>query len=144
MALTSAFNRARAGPAGPGEGEPGTAPGQPSAGEWPRRAHNSRAMEHQIARNRRRSTVLVISFFVVWAAVGALIGLLAGSGSGAAGGAVIAIILALLVMGWSLTFGRRTVLSLAGAVPADPQRYPELHHVVEALAIGDGIPKPEI
>lgn len=101
-------------------------------------------MEHQIARNRRRSTILVISFFVVWAAVGALIGLLAGRGSGATTGVVIAIFLALLVMLWSLTFGRQTVLSLAGAVPADPQRYPELHHIVEALAIGDGIPKPAV
>lgn len=101
-------------------------------------------MEHQIARNRRRSTILVISFFVVWAAVGALIGLLAGRGSGATTGVVIAVFLALLVMLWSLTFGRQTVLSLAGAVPADPQRYPELHHIVEALAIGDGIPKPAV
>src|SRR5436309_4110861 len=101
-------------------------------------------MEHQIARNRRRSVVLVIAFFLVWAVVGALIGLLAGRGSGAAGGVVIAVILALLVMAWSLTFGRQTVLSLAGAVPADPQRYPELHNIVEALAIGEGIPKPAV
>src|SRR5438105_7837485 len=83
-------------------------------------------------------------FLLVWAAVGALIGLLAGSGSGAAGGGVIALIAALLVIGWSVTLGRRTVLGLAGAMPADPQRYPELHHVVEALAIGEGIPKPDV
>jgi heat shock protein HtpX len=101
-------------------------------------------MEHQIARNRRRSTLLVVSFLLVWAAAGALIGLAAGGGSGAGGGVAIALIIALLVVGWSLTFGRQTVLSLAGAVPADPQQFPELHHVVEALAIGDGIPKPEI
>ena len=101
-------------------------------------------MEHQIARNRRRSVALVFAFFLVWAAVGALIGLLAGQGSGAASGVVIAVIVALLVMGWSFTFGRQTVLSLAGAVPADPQQYPELHHIVEALAIGDGIPKPTV
>jgi heat shock protein HtpX len=101
-------------------------------------------MEHQIARNRRRSAILVVAFLVVWAAVGALVGLLAGSGSGAAGGVAIAVVLALLVMGWSLTFGRQTVLSLAGAHPADPQQFAELHHVVEALAIGDGIPKPQV
>ncbi|HEX6488571.1 MAG TPA: M48 family metallopeptidase [Candidatus Dormibacteraeota bacterium] len=101
-------------------------------------------MEHQIARNRRRSTLLVIAFLAVWAVAGALIGLLAGSGSGAAGGAVIAVIVALLVIAWSLLFGRGTVLALAGAVPADPNRFQELHHVVEALAIGDNVPKPEV
>lgn len=101
-------------------------------------------MEHQIARNRRRSATLVVSFLLVWAVAGALIGLLAGGGSGVAGGVVIAIIVALLVIGWALLFGRGTVLALSGAQPADPERYAELHHVVEALAIGEGIPKPEV
>ena len=88
--------------------------------------------------------MLIGAFVLVWAVAGALIGLLAGGGSGVAGGLVIAVVLALLVMAWSLLFGRGTVLALAGAVPADPQQFPELHHVVEALAIGDGIPKPEV
>lgn len=88
--------------------------------------------------------MLIVLFAVVWAVAGALIGLLTGGGTGVPGGVVIALILAALVAGWSLLFGRGTVLRLAGAMPADPQQYPELHHVVEALAIGDGIPKPEV
>ena len=101
-------------------------------------------MEHQIVRNRRRTAVLVVSFVLVWAIAGAVIGLLAGGGGGAGSGVLIALILALLVIAWSLLFGRGTVLALAGAEPADPQLYPELHHVVEALAIGEGIPKPQV
>jgi heat shock protein HtpX len=36
------------------------------------------------------------------------------------------------------------VLRTAGAVPADPAQYQQLHNLVEALAIGDGIPKPAV
>lgn len=101
-------------------------------------------MEHQIARNRRRTVILVISFALVWAVAGALIGIAASGGSGAVSGLLIALVVALLIVGWSLTFGRATVLALAGAKPAEPQQFPELHHVVEALAIGEGISKPAV
>ena len=33
---------------------------------------------------------------------------------------------------------------MAGAERADPQRYRQLHQVVEELAIGEGLPKPEV
>ena len=36
------------------------------------------------------------------------------------------------------------MLSVSGAQPADPNRYPALHNIVEALAIGEGIPKPDV
>ena len=36
------------------------------------------------------------------------------------------------------------VLRTSGAVPADPAQYQQLHNLVEALAIGDGIPKPAV
>jgi hypothetical protein len=36
------------------------------------------------------------------------------------------------------------ILRVSGAVPADPAQYPQLNNVVEALAIGDGIPKPAV
>jgi heat shock protein HtpX len=101
-------------------------------------------MEHQIARNRNRTFVLITCFAVVWAIGGALIGLAAGGGGGAPGGVVIALLIAVLVAGWALVFGRGTVLALAGARPAGPDEFPELHNIVEALAIGDGIPKPEV
>src|SRR5438128_10925516 len=31
-----------------------------------------------------------------------------------------------------------------GAQPADPQQYQQLHNIVQALAIGDGLPLPKV
>ena len=36
------------------------------------------------------------------------------------------------------------ILRVSGAEPADPAQYPQLNNVVEALAIGDGIPEPAV
>ena len=33
---------------------------------------------------------------------------------------------------------------MSGAVPADPAKYPQVHNLVESLAIGEGIPKPAV
>ena len=101
-------------------------------------------MEHQIARNRRHSAILVVGFVIVWAVGGAVIGLIAAGADGAGGGVAIAVVAAMLVMAWAVLFGRASVLAVSGARRADPGQFAELHHVVEALAIGDGIPKPEV
>jgi heat shock protein HtpX len=59
-------------------------------------------------------------------------------------GMVVAGILALLGVMFSLTSGARLVLAVSGARPADPAKYTQFHNIVEALAIGDGIPKPDV
>jgi heat shock protein HtpX len=98
----------------------------------------------------------VVLFFVVWVGIGALVGWVWSAASaqpyGApaptskdiAVGAVIAAVLALIATAFSLRSGTRMVLAVSGAQPADPQRYPQLHNIVEALAIGDGLPKPAV
>jgi len=45
---------------------------------------------------------------------------------------------------FSLRSGASLVLSVSKARPADVQQYARLHNIVEALAIGDGIPKPDV
>lgn len=116
-------------------------------------------MYQQIARNKRRSIVILVLFFAVWAAIGAAIGWLATptrvdpltgvvvsqGGAGAVTGMVIAGLLALAAIGYVLSgAGTKMVLSASGARPADPQQFAQLHNIVEALAIGDGLPKPEV
>jgi heat shock protein HtpX len=94
---------------------------------------------HQIAHNKRMSAVVVVIFMTIWLLIGFLAGLLTRSLAGAITGAVLLAFLALLGAVFSYYFGGATVLAVSGAKPADPQQYPELNHVVEALTIGAGL-----
>ena len=119
-------------------------------------------MYSEIARNRRRSVVVVIVFFVVWLAIGAACGLIFKAAyhpvQGLNGapvttsdgwtpvvvGVAIGALLALAAIVYSLTAGPGLVLRVSGAVPADPNRFHQLNDLVEALAIGEGIPTPAV
>jgi heat shock protein HtpX len=113
-------------------------------------------MYEQIASNKRKTVLYVIIFFAVWLGIGAVLGtIFGGSGTGPSGeaisrtspivaGMVITGILAILGILFSLTSGRNLVLAVSGAHPADPIQYKQLHDIVEALAIGDGLPKPDV
>jgi len=109
----------------------------------------------QIARNKRRAVACVVSFFVVWVGIGALVGWIwavvsrapgtsAPVGGDVAAGVIAAAAFALAGIAFSLRSGTRLVLAASGARPADPTRYLQLHNIVEALAIGEGVPKPEV
>jgi heat shock protein HtpX len=116
-----------------------------------------------IASNKRRSFLFVALFLVIWLAIGAVGGLIykaaaEHSSSNAYGsptptsvgwapvfvGVATGAVLAGLGILYSLTSGTRMVLRVSKAVPADPTQYQQLHDLVEALAIGEGIPKPAI
>jgi heat shock protein HtpX len=120
-------------------------------------------MYSEIASNNRRSIIFIGLFFVIWIGIGVVGGLLFKSLSSrtvinAQGfpqavkyglspifiGMAICAILAIGGILYSLTAGSRMVLRVSGAVPADPVRYQQLHDIVAALAIGEGIPKPEV
>src|SRR5665811_1674066 len=97
-------------------------------------------MYHQIARNKRKSVVVVTAFFIIWAAIGYVIGYIASGVSGGISGIVIAAIVVL----WSLTLGQATVLAVSGAQPVTQQQAPVLYDVVSTLAIGAGLPMPKV
>ena len=120
-------------------------------------------MYSEIASNKRRSVIFVGLFFVIWLAIGAVLGLLfravyrhsVTNGLAPAQptnygwspiiiGMVICGLLAIAGILYSLTAGAGMVLRVSGAVPADPAQYLQLHNLVEALAIGEGIPKPAV
>jgi heat shock protein HtpX len=117
----------------------------------------------EIASNKRRSIVFVALFFVIWIAIGAVLGLLfkavyhaslnhgygptqppSSGWTPVVVGMVICGLLAIAGILYSLTAGAGMVLRVSGAVPADPAQYLQLHNLVEALAIGEGIPKPAV
>jgi heat shock protein HtpX len=112
-------------------------------------------MYQQIARNKRRSIVYIGVFIAVWLGIGVLLGWLAATGTATPGtpapvgadivtGLVLAGALALIGVAFTLRSGTRLVLSVAGAVPADPVRFAPLYDLVSALAIGDGLPMPAV
>jgi len=117
----------------------------------------------QIAANKRRTVIVVVLFFVIWLAIGAAVGFLfkavahpavnpnvenAQQTSYGWGPVIVGVAIgALLAFGgivYSLNAGAGLVLRVSGAVPADPTRYQQLNNLVEALAIGEGIPKPTV
>jgi heat shock protein HtpX len=101
-------------------------------------------MYHQIARNKRKSVIVVAIFFLVWMAIGYGIGWIASGTSGGISGIVIAGILALLAVLWSLTLGQATVLAVSGAQEVTQAQAPVLHDIVSTLAIGAGLPMPKL
>ena len=120
-------------------------------------------MYSEIARNKRRSIIFVGLFFVIWLAIGGVLGLLfravthpsvsTGFGSAkptnlgwtpVAVGIVVGGLLALVGILYSLTAGAKLVLRASGAVLADATQYQQLHNLVGALAIGEGVPKPAV
>src|SRR4029077_21002711 len=102
-------------------------------------------MYHQIAKNKRNSTIVVVLFLAFWLLAGAVIGVIGtGSGAGAIGGAVVLGVLGLGAAAFSYYFGAATVLSVMGAHEADPGQYQQLYNIVQTLAIGDGLPVPKV
>jgi heat shock protein HtpX len=120
-------------------------------------------MYSQIAANKRRSVIVVVMFFVIWLAIGAALGFLFKAVAHPAvnpaienapqtnygwGPVIVGIAIGgLLAFGgivYSLNAGAGLVLRVSGAVPADPAQFQQLHNLVEALAIGEGIPKPTV
>ncbi|HVV39004.1 MAG TPA: M48 family metallopeptidase [Candidatus Paceibacterota bacterium] len=57
---------------------------------------------------------------------------------------VFAVILAIVMNITSYWFSDKIVVSMAGARPAEDAEFPELHNIVENLAITAGLPKPKI
>ena len=114
-------------------------------------------MYSQIEANKRRSVILVCLFFVMWVGIGAACGFIFkvvsaddnfpptnyGLEPVFVGMAICGFLAACGIL-YSLTSGAGMVLRVSGAVPADPTQYAQVHDVVEALAIGDGIPKPAV
>ena len=95
--------------------------------------------------NRRKTLLLVAVFVAFIAALGYLLGYVWGGGS--SGGFLVlpfALGVSALSAVASYYAGDSLVLGMSKAREVSEKEEPELHHVVEALAIGDGLPKPRV
>src|SRR5256886_13905164 len=101
-------------------------------------------MYHQISRNKRNSVIVIVGFLAVWLVAGLIIGWLAYGRGGAVAGAIVLGLLGVGAALYAYYFGSATVLAAMGAQPADPHQYQQLHNIVQALAIGDGLPLPKV
>ncbi|HKW59162.1 MAG TPA: M48 family metallopeptidase [Candidatus Dormibacteraeota bacterium] len=102
-------------------------------------------MYHQISRNKRNSVIVIVGFLAVWLGAGLIIGALAsGQGGGAVTGAIVLGVLGVGAALYAYYFGSATVLAAMGAQEADPHPYQQLYNIVQALAIGDGLPLPKV
>src|SRR5205807_7155389 len=101
-------------------------------------------MYHQISRNKRNSVIVIIGFLAVWLVAGLIIGALGSGQGGAVAGAIVLGVLGVAAALYAYYFGAATVLSAMGAQPADPRQYQQLYNIVQALAIGDGLPLPKV
>lgn len=95
----------------------------------------------EIAANRRRSAVLIISFVVIVAAVGWAFNLVIGGGPV---GLIIALVFTLVSTLTAYWTSDKVALAMSHAQPADPEQYARLHNIVEGLCIASGLQKPRL
>jgi heat shock protein HtpX len=95
----------------------------------------------QIARNKRRTALLILGAIVLLGALGFFLGWLYSTG---VAGLVTALVIATFLSIGSYRYGDRLVLASTRAQEVTPEQEPRLHNVVEGLCIAAGIPKPRV
>ncbi|HEV8421147.1 MAG TPA: M48 family metallopeptidase [Actinomycetota bacterium] len=99
-------------------------------------------MYEQIARNKRRTALLVLGALVFAGGLGFLFSYLIVNNGFA--GLVIALIIVGIGAAASYFAGDKLVLRAARAKPVTHEEEPRLHNIVEGLALAAGLPKPAV
>ncbi len=98
-------------------------------------------MYEQIARNKRRTFVMLAAFVLLIAAVATALGVLMRGGIAIV---PIAIVIA-IALAWTSYFASdKIALAASRAKPADGPEYARYHNLVEGLCIAAGLPKPRL
>jgi heat shock protein HtpX len=98
-------------------------------------------LREQITANRRAYQVTVALLVAALALFGLLVTLILGLGVSGLGAGLG---LAVLVVAFAPGVGERAALRDAGAEPADPDRWPRYHNLVEGLCQVAGLPTPRL
>lgn len=97
----------------------------------------------QIARNKRKSFLLMFIIFLVFLALGYVIAQIFAPGS------FFLIMIIAIIFSLSYVFGtyynsHKIATKAAGAKPASRENFPQYHSLVEGIAISSGMPKPKL
>jgi heat shock protein HtpX len=95
----------------------------------------------QIARNKRRTFLILAGFVLLIAVVAIAFNILLGFGLI---GVVIAVAVAACMAFFSYYYSDRVALAASRAKPADGPEYRRYHNLVEGLCIAAGLPKPRL
>jgi heat shock protein HtpX len=98
-------------------------------------------MYEQIARNKRRTFVMLAAFVLLIALVAVALGFLFQAGVAIV---PIAIVIAIALAWGSYFYSDKVALAASRAVPADGPEYRRYHNLVEGLIIAAGLPKPRL
>lgn len=98
-------------------------------------------MYEQIAKNKRRTFLLLLFFVVLIAGAALAFNFLLGFG---AVGVAFAIVFAIGMAWGSYFYSDRVALAASRARPADGPEYQRYHNLVEGLCIAAGLPKPRL
>ncbi len=94
----------------------------------------------QAASNVRKTWLLMVVFFALIAGIGWFLSYYYQS----ADILIVAVIISLVMNVVGYWFSDKVALAMSGAKPAPDELYPDLHNLVENLAITAGLPKPRI
>jgi heat shock protein HtpX len=95
----------------------------------------------QVAANKRRTVYLMAGFTLL------ITGVVVAFDIAFAGGPIliaIAIVVVLAMVWASYFYSDKLAIAAAHAREADPEKYRQLHNVIEELCIADGLPKPRL
>ncbi|MGZ4689048.1 MAG: M48 family metallopeptidase [Acidimicrobiia bacterium] len=98
-------------------------------------------MYEQIARNKRRTFVMLAAFVLLIALVAVALGILFQAGVAIV---PIAIVIAIALAWTSYFYSDKVALAASRAKPADGPEYRRYHNLVEGLIIAAGLPKPRL
>jgi len=98
-------------------------------------------VHEQIARNKRRTFLMLLGFVALITIVAAAIVLLVGAGWV---GVIIAFIIAMALAWGSYYNSDKIAIAASRAKPADETEYRRYHNLVEGLCIAAGLPKPRL
>ena len=98
-------------------------------------------MYEQIARNKRRTVLMLAAFVLLIALVAVALGILFQAGVAIV---PIAIVIAIGLAWTSYFYSDKVALAASRAKPADGPEYRRYHNLVEGLCIAAGLPKPRL